>query len=613
MLLLYDRYLIVIEDVNTKELHNIITAFPWADGVGSRIIITTTIQSSTTCCQCGDGTPLAVDSTTKFLKVGELTESRLRDDCLELAKTSYKLFGNAYNGIPTHGLPGLLLYFSMFPRDHPVRSNPLIRKWLAEGLVIEQKENTGPVDIFGRTEDVALNTLRDINIIQPIQVSNSGKVKTCQPPLMMLDYISRICRAQKFITLLCHETPQQGFNTVRRLSVHPSSAEMPENLSNLRTLAVFLSENHTNNIVILDFDKYKLLRVLHLKECPLLNQEHVKKICRLLLLKYLSLGDTISEVPKDIAQLELLETLEMRKTEVVTVPIEVIQLPSLKNLLGKFVILQDDIVNWNLHLHGTVKFLSRHSKLERLSGFVIDYNQGFPQLMSHMVTLRKVKIWCNFTAGPENMDLLKQGIKKFIAQGAIETNDDRRMSIDFQECSTEVSNQFMVFLQARGRLTSLKLCGKMKQLPHLDSTQNAIVELCLSWTNVRWEDIPDSIRNMQSLKRLKLVENNLGCFVISNQQFLSLSRMCLVGVESLHDITIEDGALPALVSLHILCKNIDLPPSIIGGIEWLDEVALHSEVAQEIKDEWLAAARTHSKRPNVLFIQGPDPPTRTIP
>lgn len=61
------RYLIVIHDVTKEEVYNKICAFPWANRVGGRIIVTTDIQSAARPCICGNDPPLlAPDSITSL-------------------------------------------------------------------------------------------------------------------------------------------------------------------------------------------------------------------------------------------------------------------------------------------------------------------------------------------------------------------------------------------------------------------------------------------------------------------------------------------------------------------------------------------------------------------
>lgn len=315
------RYLVVINDVKTRELYDVLSAFSWADGVDGRIIMTTAIElPEETCCRCGNGSPLAMDSQ---VFIGELTESGFVEACLHLRDDTLERMQRSNNEIlSSHLAQDLLLYFCMFPRDHPVRRNPLIRRWLAEGLVFPQPETESfSQDVAAKNLEILINR----NIIQPIQLRNYEKVKRCRASGMMLNSISGKSKSQNFITMLCGgqsqriEMNQSG--NVRRLSLHLNGAakgrlNLPKDLSLLHTLAVFPDDaNVARYEADLNYGKYKLLRVLDLKECADVKAECFSKICQLLLLKYLSFGESIGKVPRKIAKLKWLETLDMRRTK----------------------------------------------------------------------------------------------------------------------------------------------------------------------------------------------------------------------------------------------------------------------------------------------------------
>jgi disease resistance protein RPM1 len=172
------------------------------------------------------------------------------------------------------------------------------------------------------------------NIIQPINVSINTKVKTCKTYGMMHEFITLKSLCQNFITLF--DGGELRSNHARRISLHHRSitdeASFNIDLSLVRSLVVFGKAGND----ILNFGKYQLLRVLDLEDCTDFQNDHLREVCNLLLLKYLSLGGNVTSLPKEIKQLKLLETLDLRRTNVKILPTEVIQLPYLIHLLGKF-------------------------------------------------------------------------------------------------------------------------------------------------------------------------------------------------------------------------------------------------------------------------------------
>ncbi|KAM3254373.1 hypothetical protein ACQJBY_048091 [Aegilops geniculata] len=616
------RYLIVIDDVRTTEQwHTVKYAFPDEKEVSSRIIVTTTIQSVANTCSFSngyvyklpplnkdrsedlffkevpmedrfmkgkaaeilkkcDGLPLALVSVSQFLQGygpnGGLTEEACEDACRKLGAyleeeggglaRMQRVLASKYTGLSGHVLKACLLYFCMFPCDHPTRRSSLIRRWLAEGFV-EAKPRCSLQDVAADN----LKTLIDRSIVQSMEVSANGNVKRCRPPGMMLEYISYKSMSEDFAVFVSDEAP--AAKRIRRLSLHHvSDADdgwiSGVDLSRVRTLAV------SGNVcqATLNFDKYELLRVLDLKECAYLHKEHLRKICDLLLLKYLSLGDSIGEVPSKIAKLKLLETLDMRRTETVMVPAEVILLPSLAHLIGKFQLFRHAYERDTEKLE---KFLSKDSNLERFSGFVIGKSKGFQQLMLHMRRLRKVKIWCgSISTGDEaNLTHVSEAIKKFIREGKDMARGDRSLSIDSTGCSV------MPFENSEypGRLTSLKLKGKLKQFPRFVTQLGGIEKLCLSSTGLPGVLIVDGLSKLLHLRYLKLHEDDLRGLDAKDKQFPSLRLVCFS------------------VKSH-------LPrPEIIGNFGYLKEVYLYSDENEHTRCSWTEAAKRHPKRPIVWF------------
>lgn len=485
-----------------------------------------------------------------------------------------------------------LLYFCMFPHDHHARRNPLIRRWLAEGLV--------------RGEDDAvkhLNSFIDGKIINATAKSNNGMMKRCQAPDEILRFIYQQSTATNFM-LFCDDMAKLEADCARRLSLHPNKKALDDldlpDFPHLHTLAVFhASANPDIYGAMLEFGNYQVLRVLDLKECAPLSEGHLLAICKLLLLKYLSFQGGTDRLPSEIGKLAWLETLDMRGSETVTMHEQVLMMPRLKHLLGKFQLSRQDTFSWTVRDCKTTdvgKFLKQKSVLQTLSGFVTGERRGFPQLMILMRKLRKVKIWCKPNASKANLDDISSAITKFVRDGIQEPG--RSLSINFQECS----GQFLNNLQVQGALTSLKLHGNLSEFPQFVARLSGVEELCLSSTALTWNVILAELSKLSILKYLKLVEDNLGPVEILPEHLRSLERLCLV-CEPNPDIRINADALPGLVSLHIICQDLGVVPGTprmeINHMTKLQELGLHSQVDLATKQGWENAAEAHPNKPNV--------------
>ncbi|KAF7060211.1 hypothetical protein CFC21_067016 [Triticum aestivum] len=626
-------FFIVIDDMRTELWNTMKNSFPAVMGVSSRVVVTTPIQYIANACSSAhghvyamrtlsedlsrqlflkeasledsspsnelgsealkkcDGLPLALVTTAQFLQSrGDPTRTEWARLCsnlgehLETEDTLARMkhvVRHSYAGLPDHFIKTFLLYLGIFPRDRPVRRERLIRRWLAEGL-------------FGGDAELAtcyFKKLIDHSIIRPIDWSSNAEVKTCQTHGMMLEFILHKSRCENFVTLSHDQARLTG--KARWLSLHHERAGQarmsPEDLPFVRSLTVF-GKAHKS---VLDFSKYELLRVLDLEECEdELGDKHLREICNLLLLRYLSLGGPISVLPKEIAKLKLLETLDITRTKIEILPIQVIELPRLIHLFGRF-----KLEDASQRISKLKNFLSEKSNLQTLSGFVAD--KGFAQLMDHMNNLTKVKICCESTMDVSNITHLSKSINGFIQRGT-HASDKCSLSLNFNKWSEDLLS---FSLEKTCFLSKLKLKGNILSLPPFVTTLAGLTELSLSSLGKFTGDILAAVSIVRSLQYLKLVASHMDKFVIRKGQLNILLRLCIV-VQSMEDLEIEEDALPCLESLQLLSKDLDG----FGGIRMeflgrLKEVALDDGVSDEAKQEWEEAAKKHPRRPKVLFVK----------
>lgn len=575
------------------------------------------VEGSTTLLKKCDGLPLALVSVANQLKsedeptglfcaklcrrLGSYLEREV-DDEPNFARLRGVLADN-YTGLSNHTVRSCLLYLCIFPNDRPLRRNVVIRRWSAEGYARSEDPYSSNLEVADANFDTFINW----NIIQPVATSYNEVTKACKTQGIMHEFLLQKSISEKFIV-----SPRgPSLKKVRHLSVHDTSCTktLDMDLSRVRSLTVSGSAGDA----ISGFGKYKLMRVLDLEECSDVNDDHLKDICKLWNLRYLSLGARITMLPKEIAKLKLLETLHLSKTTVNVLPVEVIGLPCLIHLIGKFKLPDQEPVNSELEQ------LSKGSNLETLAGYVVsDQSQVFPQLMVHMKKLRKVKIWCEFTggSGSNSTDHLSRAIQKYM----MAHDDVRSLSIDFQKCSEQPPNflhslEAPSYLQIKKKeapcyLRSLKLHGELPSLPPFVACAKYLRQLCLSSTTLT-QDVLSAVSNLENLLYLKLMADHLENLVIRVGAFQILRRLRFV-VRGPNPILpeIQDRALPELVSLQLICEHLAGLSNIeITHLTSLKEVTLDSRVTTETRGAWEAAARNHPKRPNVLLFEMVNDPT----
>ncbi|KAI4969030.1 hypothetical protein ZWY2020_046360 [Hordeum vulgare] len=580
------------------------------------------------------GHPLALISVANYLLqqeqiTGPICQKTSRLLCTHMDENRHgdftklrQILMNNYINLPFH-LKTCLLYTSLFPNDRPVSTKTLTSRWLAEGYIKREIERS-----YQESADEKLEQLMDRNIIRPINTSNRGEKKTCKPHGIMHQFMLYKSISSNFIAPslenrgnfrhIMMENQRNRREADMDYDATGPAARRPNVLNNSfrffkpfnstgsdehlrpRSLTVFGSAEEA---VYSDLINCKLLKVLDLKECDNLQDEHIKNIYKLLHLKYLTLGGSVRRLSEKMGNLHCLETLDLRKTKIETLPVEVISLPHLAHLFGKIKLNK-------LSSKKLDKFLSGECNLETLSGVVVERNSRFPELMEHMKKLTKVKIWCVITRTDGNYTKLSDAIRKFAQAGTDTSQGARSLSLHLNGSSNDLEHLSATSRQAGSAppvfyLSSLKLHGRLSHLNEFAKALSGLRELCLTCTNLEGPVLLACLRELWCLVYLKLAEDSLNDLDIDLDGDLgSLQRLCIV-VKNSNFPRIAQGALPGLVSLQLLCKDLEgvCAGIKVGHFEHLREVALDSEVNPKTVELWENEAKEHRKRPKVLLLK----------
>ncbi|KAJ1256148.1 hypothetical protein BS78_K079200 [Paspalum vaginatum] len=249
----------------------------------------------------------------------------------------------SYNHLP-HELKACMMYLSIFPEDYDIDKSRLLCRWIAEGLVPEKRGLT-PMEVA----ESYLEELVSRNMIELRHgFSYYWKVESCRVHDMLLEVMVSRSLECNFVSLLGGQFAAMSYGRIRRLSVQGDGVRRPKNeeeqrnkkstgsgfvgmdVEHVRSLNIF----HQAGKRILDhLDNFTLLRVLDLEDCKGLTNYHMRSICKLYLLRFLSLkGTDISQVPPHVEKLEHLQTLDVRDTPVKGLPETVNKLYKLERL-----------------------------------------------------------------------------------------------------------------------------------------------------------------------------------------------------------------------------------------------------------------------------------------
>uniref|UniRef100_A0A803LVP9 Uncharacterized protein n=1 Tax=Chenopodium quinoa TaxID=63459 RepID=A0A803LVP9_CHEQI len=245
----------------------------------------------------------------------------------------------SYHELPYHLKP-CILYFSMFPEDSPVSENRLVRLWIAEGFVQNQKGKT--------LEEVAedyLNELVNRNLVE-VDVEDerllpigTKRIKSYKVHDILREMI--IIPKSENLGFCLHLTKESNFSSTklfRRFSIN-------QDFANKSVLEV-LNSSSTRSLLSLSNLKIAsesyfnpLLRVARLLKVSDLENAHIdhapEELGILQHLQYLCLRLTnIQVLPKSVGKLRNLQTLDLKLPFIVELPKELAHCHKLRHLLA---------------------------------------------------------------------------------------------------------------------------------------------------------------------------------------------------------------------------------------------------------------------------------------
>ncbi|XBI86628.1 hypothetical protein VPH35_094553 [Triticum aestivum] len=222
--------------------------------------------------KCG-GLPLAIISISSLL----VNRPATKDD---------SILSLSYNDLPPN-LKTWLLYLSVFLEDYVIERERLVRRWISEGFISEQRGQS--------QQEVAENYFYELvnkSMVQPVDIGYDGKVRACQVHYMMLEIIISESIEDNFVTVV---------RGVQHIDQELLSALANEDLSHVRSLTVTSSVCMKHFPSLVEFES---LRVLDFEDCQGLQEYDMNNIDKLLQLKYLSFrGTGITKLPSRIVEI----------------------------------------------------------------------------------------------------------------------------------------------------------------------------------------------------------------------------------------------------------------------------------------------------------------------
>nr|ACC64518.1 Y10-like protein [Dasypyrum hordeaceum] len=299
----------------------------------------------------------------------------------------------SYYDLPPN-LKACLLYLSLYPEDYKIETKELIWKWIGEGLVREEQG----MSLYELGEDYIAELINK-SLIQPMDTSIADKASSVRVHDMVLDLITSLSNEENFVATLGGQQTRSLPSKIRRLSIQTSNEEdvkqMPtmRSSSHVRSLTVFSKDLR----LLSELSGFLVLCVLDLTGCKEVCDHHLKDICKLFHLRYLSLkGTSITEIPKEMSNLQLLQLLDIRSTKMKKLPSTFVQLRQLV-----FVDMGNKMVSTLL-----LKAMSTLPSLSSLAIGLKEPREDDLQILGSMPSLRDLSIYVPYVGDFTNKRLV---------------------------------------------------------------------------------------------------------------------------------------------------------------------------------------------------------------
>uniref|UniRef100_A0AAU7LKX8 NLR required for cell death 0 n=1 Tax=Ipomoea aquatica TaxID=89636 RepID=A0AAU7LKX8_IPOAQ len=224
-------------------------------------------------------------------------------ECMDILALSYK-------HLPDH-LKVCFIYFGVFPEDFEIPVWKLLKLWVAEGLI----QHLGQ-ECLEYTAEEYLEDLVDRNLVLVAKKRANGRIKACRIHDMLRDLCVKMGAEERFLEVIKSSAENHSLSPIpsyhRRLCVHSHFLDFVSSKPyrpHVRSFMCFASEEvdlpreHTSFIQ----EAFRLVRVVDLR-CISFSR-FPNEIVQLVHLRYIAISGNFKVLPASISNLWNLQTL----------------------------------------------------------------------------------------------------------------------------------------------------------------------------------------------------------------------------------------------------------------------------------------------------------------
>ncbi|XBH66178.1 hypothetical protein VPH35_119629 [Triticum aestivum] len=490
-------------------------------------------------------------------------------------KETRQMITLCYDHLPRQLKACMILYLSIFPEDYVTAKDRLLYRWIAEGLVPE---------ILGLTmleiAEAYLDELIRRNMIQ-LEKFLRWRGVGCRVHDIILEVLVSKSKESNFVSLVgrqCRGMPH-GHDRVRHLSLHGyDHDEQHHGVSGIgtmkvryiRSLTTFMHYSLSPSKLLDRIAEFKLLRVLDLEDCKALQDKHMRDVCGLYLLRFLSLrGTNVSKIPRKVGNLEHLEILDIKNTGIgMLLPQTVTELSKLERLRSNGWLLPEGL--WKMNA-------LREMENGVLKGGDIRVAKEIGEL-PHLVAL-SIRIESQHEHA-EYLCVLASSLSK--------TDALQSLYLD------------------PSVLQCLSLNGKISQLPNWISSLTHLRKFQMGWTRLAGDQLFDDLCRLPNLQSVQLTENfyqDPELVARISHNFPVLRILELSSTPTLTKLTFEEGSMGKLETLVLGFDNEEMSIVGIQNLKSLKQVKIRGKkgnLAMECAVEQLRTGSTESNPIKVI-------------
>ncbi|OEL18286.1 Disease resistance protein RPM1 [Dichanthelium oligosanthes] len=481
----------------------------------------------------------------------------------------------SYNHLPHH-LKACAMYLSIFPEDYMIVKDRLLKRWIAEGLIAEKRGLTQMELAEGYFNELMSRSMIDHASNQV--TLREGREEGCRVHDMMLEILVSKSLEANFVSLVGGQYEGMSCaNTIRRLSIHGGVEAHKDSSSNIMAarrgtgngIIRGMVVQHVRSLTMFDpeeahkllarLGEFTLIRVLDLEDCKGLGKKHMSCICRMYLLRFLSLkGTDIKVMPRTVGDLEHLQTLDVRQTHLKHLPETVKKLEKLEHLLfsGK----GETWSGWMLP-----QGINKMKALRQVNKAAVVYDPKVAKEIGELDQLQELAIYV------DTRKEMKQEVVKELARSLSKMYTLRWLDIGNFGCDQWPFNQIMDFLhgvESPPRLLRyLKICGRIDRMPDWLELLTDLVEFDIGWTYLDGVQLFNVLCKLPNLKRLYLgpyfIRKGENMVARSCQSFPELKELTLGYSPEVPPVYIfEEGSMEKLEMLAVYFG--DQPKEVVG-------------------------------------------------